>query len=403
MNQYFNMAFKSLRKRKLRASLTLVGIMISIATIFILISVSLGLQGAVEEQFRLLGTDKFFVQPKGQLAGPGTGGVVMLTENDVEVIEKIVGVKDTSSWTGGSAKIKLSEEVRYTFVVGIETDSFDLFIETGAYKAQEGRLLKKGDLDIIMIGSQYKENNFLGREVRVGDRILLNDKREFKVKGILETVGNPQDDRLIYMPMKNFRELFNVPKRIDTVVVQVVDEKELNDIALKTEKKLMKSRDLDEENLDFFILTPEELLKSFGSVLGVITGFLLAVAAISLVIGGIGIANTMYTSVLERTREIGVMKAIGAENENILMIFLIESGILGLIGGSLGVLFGVVVSKLIEFVAVHQLGTSLLQTVTPAWLVIGSLVFSFLIGAVSGFWPAYRALRIKPVEALRYE
>ncbi|HLC52083.1 MAG TPA: ABC transporter permease [Candidatus Nanoarchaeia archaeon] len=401
--EYLRVAWKNIKNRKLRVFLTLVGILISVATIFTLISVSLGLQVAVAEQFRLLGTDKLFIQPKGQLAGPGTEGAVELTEADAKVIEKVIGVKGLSLWTGSSAKVTLSGETRYTFVVGIDTKSSDLFIETGAYKAQSGRVIREGDSGNVMIGSQYKDNNFLGKEVQIGERILINDQREFQVKGILKTVGNPQDDRLIYMPLEDFRSLFNIPNRIDTMIVQVADEEELRVVAARVEKKLMNHRGVDEDTLDFTILTPEELLKSFGNVLNVITAFLLGVAAISLIIGGIGIANTMYTSVLERTKEIGVMKAIGAENNHILLMFLTESGLLGLFGGIIGVAFGMAIAKIIEFIAVEQLGTTLLRAVIPWYLILGSLLFAFLIGAISGFWPAYRAVRIKPVEALRQE
>jgi putative ABC transport system permease protein len=403
MKEYLKIAWKNIEKRKLRAFLTLIGILISVATIFILISVSLGLEFAVKEQFRLLGTDKFFVQPKGQLAGPGSGGAVTLTNEDLEIIKKVVGVKEISPWVAGNAKIEFSGVTKYTIVVGVDLDTSPLFVESGAYEAEDGRLLKKGDQANVMIGSQYKHNNFLGKVIKTGDRILINGKREFRVKGILNPVGNPTDDRIIYMPMDEFRILFDVPLRIDSVVVQVEEESDINKIAKTVEKKLMKFRNLDEENLDFSILTPSELLKSFGKVLNVITAFLLGVAAISLIIGGIGIANTMYTSVLERTKEIGVMKAIGAENENILIIFLLESGMMGLMGGILGVLLGVGVSELLEYIAIEKLGTTLLQTVFPTWLIAGSLIFATLIGAIFGLWPAYRALKVRPVEALRNE
>ncbi len=402
IQDYLKMALKNIRKRKLRTFLTLLGITIAIATIFVLISVSLGLQGAVEEQFRILGTDKFFIQPRGQLAGPGTGGAVSLTMEDVDVIEKIPGVKEVTFWTVSSAKVEFSKETRYVASVGIDLETSDLIIETGSYKAETGRLLEEGDIGFVMIGSQYTHNNFFSKPVSVGDRILVNDK-EFKVKGILEPIGNPQDDRLIYMPLEDFRPLFNIPNRIDTIVAQVEQGQDVKSVSENAKRKLLKSRNVDEKNQDFTILTPEELLESFGVVLNIITAFLLGVAGISLLVGGIGIANTMYTSVLERTREIGTMKAIGAKNSDILSIFLIESGLLGLIGGILGVALGFAIAKIIEYIAVTQLQTTLLQTATPLYLFIGCLLFSFGIGSASGFLPSYQATHIKPVEALRYE
>jgi len=166
---------------------------------------------------------------------------------------------------------------------------------------------------------------------------------------------------------------------------------------------LRKSRDVTEKTQDFTVLTPEEVLESFGTILNIVTSFLLGVAAISLLVGGIGIANTVYTSVLERTREIGVMKAIGAKNKDILYIFLIESGLIGLVGAIIGIAFGIGVVKTIEWIAVNQLATSLLRAAIPIPLILGLLAFGFLIGAISGIWPAWKATKVKPVEALRYE
>jgi len=402
IKDFVKISFRSIKKRKLRSFLTLIGIIISIATIFVLISVSIGLQNAVEEQFRLLGTDKIFVQPRGQLAGPGTGGAVKLTEKDLDAIKKTSGIKEASPWAASPAKIEFKDETRYTSAVGIDLETSDLFIETGAYEATQGRLLREGDKGSVMIGSHYGEAAFFTKMIAAGDRMLINDV-EFKVRGILKPIGNPGDDRLIYMALEDFRLLFKIPERIDTIVAQVEEGVDINAAAENIERKLFKARNVDEETRDFTILTPEQLLESFGIVLNIITSFLLGIAAISLLVGGIGIANTMFTSVLERRKEIGVMKSIGAQNKDVLMIFLIESGLLGLIGGIGGVTLGFGVSKLIEYIAVNQLKTTLLQTATPLYLFLGCLAFAFLAGAISGLLPAFNAVKIKPVEALRYE
>ncbi len=129
----------------------------------------------------------------------------------------------------------------------------------------------------------------------------------------------------------------------------------------------------------------------------------IGIAAVSLLVGGIGIMNTMYTSILERNREIGIMKAIGAQNKDILSIFLIESGLLGLVGGVMGVIFGFSISKIIEYIAVQQLGTKLLQAASPLWLIIACLAFAFLTGSISGLWPAWQASKTNVVDAVRYE
>ncbi|MFH1823570.1 MAG: FtsX-like permease family protein, partial [archaeon] len=138
-------------------------------------------------------------------------------------------------------------------------------------------------------------------------------------------------------------------------------------------------------------------------IFGIVQAVFIGIAAISLVVGGIGIMNTMYTAVLERTREIGIMKAVGARNRNILTLFLIESGILGLVGGAIGVLIGIGLSTGVAFVAAQALGTTFLRAVFPWYLIVGALAFSFGIGSLSGILPAIQASRLKPVDALRYE
>jgi putative ABC transport system permease protein len=187
------------------------------------------------------------------------------------------------------------------------------------------------------------------------------------------------------------------------MIVQIESGNNIKEVADRVEKKLMKFRNVDEENVDFTIMTPEELLRSFNVILVVITSFLISVGSISLIVGGIGIANTMYTSVLERIREIGIMKAVGARNKDIILIFVIESGLIGMIGGIMGVGFGILISKTIEFIAVNQLGTTLLKAATPVYLIAGCVLFAFIIGAFSGVMPARQASKIKVVDALRYE
>lgn len=398
--EYFNIALKNMKKRRLRAFLTLVGILISITTIFVLISLSLGLEAAIQEQFEELGTDKFFVQPRGQFGPPGGATAAQLTKDDMDVVEQISGVDDIDGYILSPSRIEYKDNIRFVNTIGLNPDKIELSF--GSYEIDEGRYLEEGDTFDVMLGSQYKYNDYLGRPVSARDTVEINDV-EFNVVGIVEPTGSPPDDRQVYMPIDTARDLFDIPDRVDFIVVQVSDPDELNDVADRVERRLMRTRDVDEDTVDFSILTPEELLGAFSTVLDIVTFFLAGIALISLLVGGINIANAMFTSVLERTREIGVMKAIGAPNGAILQIFVIEAGLLGLVGGALGVGFGMVIGKAVEFVAVNQLGTNLLKVVFPAWLILASLGFAFLAGAVSGLWPAWKATKIKPVEALRYE
>jgi putative ABC transport system permease protein len=380
----------------------MIGIFISIATIFILVSLSLGLDATIQEQFRKIGSDKFFLDPKGQLAGPGSGGAVTFTEKDIRTIEKVNGVKEVTYLVIGSAKLEKGNEVKFANVAGIPLDRTNFWEETGFIEAEYGKLLRKGDSKKIDIGSQYLHNNVFNKPVKVGDKLTIQGL-DFKVKSNLKTIGNPTDDKIIYMSIEDFRETFPENKRIDQITVQVNQGIDINKVAENVQKKLDKSRDVNEDNRDYRISTPEELLATIDTVLNIITGFLLGVAAISLLVGGIGITNTMYTSVLERRKEIGILKSVGAQNGDVLAIFTIEAGLLGLVGGIIGVIIGIIFSKGLEYIAANILATSILQVSIPVYLIVGVLTFSFLIGCFSGLWPSWQATKVSPVEALRYE
>lgn len=403
IKDYFVLAMRNLRKRKLRSWLTMLGIIISIATIFMLVSISLGLQGAVEEQFRILGTDKIFIQPStGFLGSPGSVGGVVLTEDDVKIIEKVRGVKDYSFFTAGNAKVEFRGETRFMLVWGIDPEHLDVYSEVESFEIEEGRFLEKQDKNAVVLGWLFSQEKVFKKQVRTGNKLIINGQ-DFKVKGNLERIGNPDDDRIILMDLNSFRELFDIQDRVDIIIVQIDEGEDISEVSDRIEKKLRSSRGVTEKTQDFNIIKPEELLESFGNVLNIITAFLVGVAAIALFVGGIGMANTMYTSVVERTKEIGIMKAIGARNKDILYIFLFESGLLGLVGAIIGVLLGYSISKTIEYIAITQLNTTLLQAASPFYLIFGCLVFGFLIGAVSGTLPAIQASKTNVVDALRYE
>jgi len=399
---YFKIAVKNLKQRRLRSWLTMLGIFISIATIFTLISLSLGLQGAINQQFQILGVDKFFIMPKGQLGAPGTGGAVELTIKDVNVVEKVSGVKDVSYATIANAKVEFNKQTKYFMVVGIPMDRLDLFKESTNLKIEDGKFIEKGETGKVALGYDYKYGNVFEKPIIVGETILINDKK-FKVVGILGQIGNPADDKNIYLSIDDLKSTFNTGERIDEIIVQINSEENIKDIASKVEIKLGKSRGLTEKTQDFSVLTPEELLKSFGNILTIITAFLGGIAAISLIVGGVGITNTMYTSVIERTKEIGVMKAIGAKNKDILWIFLIESGLLGLMGAIIGIVLGYGLSLGIVYIVINLYNTNLLQVAAPWYLVFGCLAFGFVIGAVSGVLPAWQASKTNIIDALRYE
>ncbi len=198
------------------------------------------------------------------------------------------------------------------------------------------------------------------------------------------------------------KEILNINEEESEIIAKVQDGFDPEEVANEIIKRLRQSREEKEGQETFDVQTSEQILETFGNIFGIVQAVLVGIAAISLLVGGIGIMNTMYTSVLERTKEIGVMKAIGAKNSDILYIFLFESGSLGLVGGIIGVIFGAGLSKGVEYIAMNSLGTNLLQASLTPQLIFGALIFSFLIGTLSGILPAMNAAKLKPVDALRY-
>ena len=279
----------------------------------------------------------------------------------------------------------------------------ELITEVNRYETEAGRLLKKGDNFKAFIGNSVANKGLFNKKIELGSNIKINDA-EFEIIGILKKTGNPQQDRVVIIPEDTLREVLKIDKKkVDVIAVKVQKGIDVNVIANDIEKAMRRDRGLELGKEDFEVRTPQQILETLDTILTIVEIVLIGIAAISLLVGGIGIANTMYTAVIERTKEIGIMKAIGAQNKDILLIFVIESGLLGLTGGTIGIALGIGLSKLVEFMAFKFLGTSLIKALFPWYLIVGSLLFSFLIGTISGLLPARQAASLKPVDALRYE
>jgi putative ABC transport system permease protein len=203
------------------------------------------------------------------------------------------------------------------------------------------------------------------------------------------------------MTESDLNDALDIKDEYDIIVVQLEKNSDPEKVAEAIREKLRKDRGLKEGEEDFNVQTPIAALASINTILNVINVIVIGIALISLLVGAIGIANTMYTSVLERTKEIGVMKAIGARNSDILLIFLFESGLLGLVGGVVGVLIGMLMAWTAATGANTALGNNLFIIKLNPALIIGSIIFSFIIGTVSGVLPARQASKLKPVDALR--
>jgi len=397
---YFKFAFKNLKTRKTRTWLTMLGIFIGIAAVVSLISLGQGLQSAINEQFQAMGTDKIIVSPGGGFFGIGAGAE--LTKDDLEVIKKTKGVETVAEMIFKIAKVEFRDEVKYTFVNGVPLDeNRQIFEDMQALEVEVGRDLKDGEKYKAVITYLINRGEFFEEEVTTNDKILIENK-EFKVVGSYARIGNPQDDSSVMIPIETARELFDEPEKVDSIIVQVREGEDPDEIAENIKEELRDFRDVEEDEEDFSVITYLDIIDSFNTIFGVVQLVVIGIAAISLIVGGIGIMNTMYTAVLERTNEIGVMKAIGGKNSDVLLIFLLESGTLGLAGGVIGVGLGIGFSKLVELVAVAT-GTDLLKAYFPWYLIVGALAFSFIVGTLSGILPARKAAKLKPVDALRYE
>jgi len=406
IQDYFKIAIRNLKERKTRSILTVLGIFLAIVTIFVLVSLSLGLNQFVDEQFELLGTNKFFIQPKGSAGGISLGtSPVELTTEDVKIIKKVRGVESATYFAILNGKIEFKDYLpRYYYVVGMPSEGKDLelLFEAMNLGAEDGRFLKQGDSGKIMIGYNYKYKNLFDKPVNVGNKILINSI-EFEVIGIVDFIGNPSDDQQVYVTHKDLKELLGAGEGIDMIWVESKEGEDIEEVAERTEKKLMDFRNVDEDNIDFTIQTPKEMIATFTNIINILLAFLIGIGSISVLVGGIGIANTMYTSVLERNKEIGTMKAIGAKNSDILLIFVIESGILGLLGGILGLIAGIGIAKSVEYISTAMLGSNIIRAYIHPYLLIGVLAFAFFVGIISGLTPSYQASKLKPVDALRYE
>lgn len=390
---YFLLAVNSIRHRKLRSWLTVVGIVIGVAAIISLITISRSLESTLEQQFETFGANRIFVSGKG-FQGPGTQSNG-LTIEDVETIEKISGIEYVAPGLFRSAEVKYKEETGFTLIGGLPAEQYEKFYADGGLKTTEGRFIQEDEKYVAVIGSRVAEKMF-SKEIGVGNKIEIN-KLNFKVVGVLEEIGNAQDDNQINIPLDAAREVFAEPEKVDMIIAQVKSGTDIPDMQEKIEKALERKRG----DTSFEVVTATQILEQINQVLGVMQIVLVGIAAISLLVGAIGIMNSMYTSVLERTKEIGIMKSIGARNPDILWIFLIEAGLIGLVGGVLGSALGTGMALGIGPIA-KEAGFPLIVQVEMPVLVLG-LLFAFIVGMVSGILPAYQASKMKPVDALRYE
>ncbi|HJX05359.1 MAG TPA: ABC transporter permease [Candidatus Nanoarchaeia archaeon] len=396
-------ALQNLMHRKLRSFLSIVSIMIGITAVFTLVSFGLGIQDYVNTLATQAGTDKLFIMAKS-IGAPGTDTSFYLTQDDIDFVEKINGVQEISGMYMKPAEISFRDQKKYNYLAGIDMNNIDFILEaSGDLNIEVGKQLRKGELGKVVLGYNYQvPDKIFARGIKVGDKVLV-DSEQLEVIGFYEAVGNPSDDANIYVTKEQYELIDPSSKdRYGYVMIRAASDVSPKVLADRITEKLGKYKGQEEGKEDFTVQTFEDAIQTFNTVITIINGILVLIALISLVVASVNIMNTMYTAVLERTKEIGVMKAVGARNSDILIIFIFESGLLGVLGGIIGVGLGYLAATTGGSIAAAA-GYSMLKPIFPLTLIIGCIFFAFLVGAGSGVLPAIRASKLHPVDSLRYE
>jgi len=398
ITEYLKIALRNLRTRSLRSWLTILGIVIGVFLIISLLSLSEGVKTTITQQLRALGGEVIFIIP-GDESNPFMGmmlGGDNLEKEDVAAIKKTEGVDTVLTMSYRSSVMRYEEEGKTIFLAGQSwEEGLDILKKFQGWSLAEGRWPIPGKREVA-VGKVVAEEIFK-EKVRVNTETVIKGRR-FEVVGILNSLGNKMDDSFVYMDMELYQDLTGEKRGSAQIAMAKIEEgASLNQVAEDIKENLQETRRrrVGTDVADFSVVTSDKMSGIANDVLAVIQFAIVAFASIAIVVGGIGITNTMFTSIRERTREIGIMKAVGAKSSAVLTIFLIEASIIGFIGGIGGTILGVALAKIIE-ASVFYFSSS----VTPGLIIFG-LFFSFFVGCISGFFPARRAAKLKPVEALR--
>lgn len=398
----FLMAWASLVANKLRSLLTMLGIIIGVAAVIALVSIGNGVKQDIENSISSLGSNLLVVLP-GALRTPGArpsqGSMKSLKISDYEAIAKLEGVKAASPMTNGSYVVIYQNKNWTTSVAGVNSN----FQDVNNWTMTSGRFFSDKNVQnrerVAVVGQTVVKNLFadedpVGKEIRVKNI-------PFRVIGVLKskgngTMGNDQDDTVL-IPYTTSMERVEGIDYLRRVYVVAKDDEGIDRLQADIENLLRVRHNIKDTNLDDFnIQNMKSIMETVAQTTGTFTLFLGAVAAISLVVGGIGIMNIMLVSVTERTREIGVRKALGATYSVIVTQFLIEAVVISLMGGFIGIAFGIGASKVIGMV-------SGMSTVVSVPTIIMSFAFSMAIGLIFGIYPARKAAKLNPIDALHYE
>jgi putative ABC transport system permease protein len=406
-------ALRGLAANKLRAALTMLGIIIGVAAVITLLSVGQGVEQYVTAQFQGIGSNLLFVFPGGpdeQTGPPGSGGRDRpLTNADGAALSDpflVPSARAVALEYLGFTLVAYGRENMSVQVSGVSTN----FQQVRQFYVDEGEFISDADdrsaARVAVVGQTVVRTLFGDDDFPLGQTIKINNL-PFKIVGTLESKGGSlfgDQDSVVLIPLSTAQQrVFNARAPDGQLTLSLVSIQAVNDDALETvadevtavlrDRHRIQFRDED----DFTIVSQDDLISAFGEVTGVLTIFLGAIAGISLLVGGIGIMNIMLVSVTERTREIGLRKAVGARRRDILTQFLIEAILLSLLGGLIGIAIGSAGSQAVASV---QPDLPVAVTLDSVLLATG---FSAAIGLFFGMYPAIRASALNPIEALRYE
>jgi putative ABC transport system permease protein len=396
MKDVILLAYRDIKERKARTSLTLLGIAVGIAAVIALMSVGYGFEQSVTGELVEM-ADLIFVMP-GKASFEGNYVELgSFNERDLNDVERISGVKKAAAMTSGMEEVEYRSEKTVVDITGIDTRDIGA-IFGDVVKTEEGRDLRDNDHKACLIGHSIA-NDYFDEEIGVNDRINIGGSK-FRVVGVLEKQGGFRSgvDSAIYVTSRDAKGVL-VNDDISQITVRVRNIEEAEGIAAEIEERIDENHKLD----DFTItMTMGSAIAQLKTIFTMLQAVLVAIASISLIVASIGIMNTMLMSVMERTHEVGIMKAIGAKNGNVLSLFLLESGMVSMVGGVCGCVLGVLSANIISIGIGAAFGEGIPAIVRPEVL-LGGVVVAVFVGVLSGLYPARKASKMSPVEAVRYE
>ncbi len=401
--EYLKIAIRNLRSRSLRSWLTILGFVIGVFMIISLLSLSEGMKQVVMNQMKMMGSDTVMITPgdSDNLMNTMIGNMKVSEEN-IKTIEKTEGVEKVVPYNWKGETMRFNGEKKTIIFYGFPMDIESLFyLETKfGIKVAQGRFPEKNKRELL-IGPVVVKEVFPG--IKIGDEAYIAGNK-FTVVGIARAVGNKQDDSMVALDLDLFRQITGERKDAPMVVAIIKEGYDQIIVSNKIKANLEETgkRQRGSDSPSFSVISSEKAMETAGNVLGTIQGAIFAIAGFSILIGAIGIMNTMYTSVRERTKEIGIMKAVGAKTTAITQIFLIEAGIMGLIGGIGGMILGITLAKL-AVIALNAYASLAIQAYVSPGMIIYTMIFAIVVGCISGYLPARKAAKLNPVDALRYE